>query len=63
MAAVVLTILIAFLGGGGAWLLIGARFSLDVEDRQRNDVLNLIAYIAAMLPIAFGFVFFLLGGR
>jgi len=63
MAAVILTFLIAFLGGAGAWLLIGARFSLDAEDAERNDLLNLIAYISAALPIAFGVVFFLLGGR
>lgn len=60
MAAVILTLLIAFLFGGGAWLIAGSRFALDSEDRERNDLLNLVAYVAATLPIAFLFVFFLL---
>ncbi len=62
MAAVIMTTLIAFLLGGGVWLLAGSRLSLDAEDRERNDVLNLVGYIAAALPFAFVFVFFALGG-
>jgi hypothetical protein len=57
-----MTTLIAFLLGGGVWLLAGSRLSLDAEDRERNDVLNLVGYIAAALPFAFAFVFFALGG-
>jgi hypothetical protein len=63
MAAAILTVLIAFLCGGSAWLLAGARLSLDPEDQERNDVLNLIAYIGMMLPLAFLVVFFLLAER
>jgi hypothetical protein len=53
-------LLISFLIGGGAWLLAGTRFALDAEDTERNDLLNLMAYVAATIPIAFLFVFFLL---
>lgn len=60
MAAVILTLLISFLIGGGTWLLAGTRFALDAEDTERNDLLNLMAYVAATIPIAFLFVFFLL---
>lgn len=62
MAAVIMTTLIAFLVGGSIWLLAGARFVMDAADSERNDVLNLIAYVAAALPFAFVFVFFALGG-
>jgi hypothetical protein len=57
-----MTTLFAFLLGGCAWLLAGSRLSLDAEDHQRNDILNLIGYIAAALPLAFVLVFFALGG-
>jgi len=60
MAAAILTLLISFLFGGGAWLIAGTRFSIDTEDTERNDLLNLVAYVAATLPVAFLFVFFLL---
>jgi len=63
MAAAILTILISFLCGGGAWLLAGARFTLDAEDKERNDLLNLLTYIALAMPVAFVCVFFLLAAR
>lgn len=62
MAAVILTIVTAFLCGGGAWLIAGARLDLDGEDSERNDVLNLLAYIGLAAPITFVVVFFLLEG-
>ena len=43
-------------------MLAGSRLSLDAEDHARNDVLNLVGYIAAALPFGFLFVFFVLGG-
>jgi hypothetical protein len=60
MAAVILTLLLAFLCGGGAWLIAGARFNLDAGNRERNDILNLLAYIGASIPVTFVVVFFLL---
>ena len=60
MAAAILTLLLAFLCGGGAWLMAGARFNLDAGDRERNDILNLLAYIGASIPVMFVVVFFLL---
>ena len=60
MAALILTLVLAFLCGGGAWLIAGARLRLDPEDRERNDVLNLLTYIGISLPVAFVVVFFLL---
>ena len=63
MAAAILTVLIAFLFGGSAWLVAGARLNLDMENQERNDVLNLLAYIGITLPVAFVIVFFLLAER
>jgi len=63
MAAAILTVVIAFMCGGGAWLLAGARITLDAEDAERNDLLNLLVYIGVALPIAFVCVFFLLAER
>jgi hypothetical protein len=59
MAAVILTLVLAFFCGGGAWLALGPRLALS-EHTQQNDVLNLVAYIGMALPVAFAVVFFLL---
>lgn len=59
MVAVVLTLVMSFLAGGTIWLLAGSRLPLN-EDRELNEVLNLVAYVAAMLLPAFALVFFLL---
>lgn len=59
MAAGILTLVIAFLAGGGLWLAVGARLQL-AQDVQTNDLLNLLAYVGGALPIAFGLVFFVL---
>ncbi|MEZ5558863.1 MAG: hypothetical protein R3E86_10040 [Pseudomonadales bacterium] len=58
MAAVVLTLILAFVAGGGLWLLLGPRLAL-AEEPERNDVLNLLAYVGALLPPAFVVVLFL----
>jgi hypothetical protein len=59
MAAAILTMVLAFLSGGGSWLLLGPRLPL-ADDVQHNDLLNLLAYTSLALPIAFAVVFYLL---
>lgn len=59
MAAGLLTLVIAFLAGGGLWLAIGARLRL-AQDVQANDLLNLVAYVGGALPVAFALVFYVL---
>ena len=56
--AVMLTMVVAFLGGSGAWLALGARLRI-AGDPQRNELLNLLAYMGAALPLAFALVFYL----
>lgn len=59
MAGGILTLVVAFLAGGGLWLVIGPRLQLT-QDVQANDLLNLVAYVGGALPIAFALVFYLL---
>lgn len=59
MAAAILTLLLAFLAAGGAWLGLGPRLKLAQEVRQ-NDLLNLVAYAGLALPLAFAIVFYVL---
>jgi hypothetical protein len=59
MAGVILTLILAFVAGGALWVGIGARLKLT-EDGERNEVLNLLAYVAIALPVAFAVVFYLL---
>lgn len=59
MVAVVLSLVMAFLVGGSIWLLAGSRLRLN-EDKAVNEVLNLVAYVAAALLPMFGLIFFLL---
>ena len=59
MAAAILTIVLAFIVGGSAWLLLGPRLPLAAAAEQ-NQLLNLIAYVVGVLPVAFLIVFFLL---
>jgi hypothetical protein len=59
MAAAILTLAIAFLCGGGLWLGLGSRLALS-EDIERNQLLNLVAYVGGLLVPAFLVVFFLL---
>lgn len=57
MAAAILTLVLTMIVAGAAWLLVGNLFRLHADDRQ-NDVLNLVSYSAALLPIFFVIVFF-----
>ena len=59
MVAVVLTLVLTFLVGGTVWLLAGSRLRLN-EDKDVNEVLNLVAYLALALVPMFAVVFFLL---
>ena len=54
-----MSLVFAFLTGGGLWLALGARLHLS-EDGQTNDLLNLVLYVGAALPVAFVVVFFVL---
>ncbi len=59
MAALILTLVISFMSGGALLLTAGARFSLN-EDQERNELLNLLAYVGLLLPAVFLIVFFLI---
>jgi hypothetical protein len=59
VAGAILTLILAFIAGGALWVGIGSRLEL-VEDAERNELLNLLAYIAVALPVAFAVVFYLL---
>ncbi|MGD8417986.1 MAG: hypothetical protein PVH91_13090 [Pseudomonadales bacterium] len=59
MVAVVLTLVLSFLVGGSLWLLAGSRLPLNA-DKDVNEVLNLIAYVAGALAPVFLALFFLL---
>ena len=60
MAAVVLSLGSAVILGGILWLVAGARLKLN-EDKDQNDILNVFAYVAALLPVCFAVVFFVIG--
>ncbi len=59
MAALILTLVISFMSGGALLLTAGARFSLN-EEKERNELLNLLAYVGLLLPAVFLIVFFLI---
>ncbi len=59
MVAVVLTLVLSFLVGGVVWLIAGSRLPLNPE-KEVNEVLNLVAYVAASLVPMFVLVFYLL---
>lgn len=59
MAAVVLTLVVSFMGAGILWLVVGDRFALDA-DVQQNDILNLALYAGILLVPVFLVVFFVL---
>lgn len=61
MAAVVLSLGSAVILGGILWLVAGARLKLN-EDKDQNDILNVFAYVAVLLPVCFAVVFFVIGG-
>ena len=59
MVAVVLTLVLSFLTGGIVWLVAGSRLPLNA-DKEVNEVMNLVAYVAASLVPMFVLVFYLL---
>jgi hypothetical protein len=59
MVAVVLTLVLSFLVGGIVWLLAGSRLPLNA-DKDVNEVMNLVAYVAVSLVPMFALVFYLL---
>jgi hypothetical protein len=61
MAVFVLTIIISVLIGAAIWFVLGSRFGLS-DDERLNELLNFIAFVIGVLPVAFVLVFFGLGG-
>jgi hypothetical protein len=61
MAALILTLILAFVMAGGLWLSIGSRLSFAEEDSE-NDLANLVVYGLGSLPVSFVIVFFGIGG-
>jgi len=59
MAGGVMSLVITCLITGVLWFALGSRFRLS-EENEQNDILNLAAYAAIILPLAFLFVFFVL---
>ena len=59
MVADVLTLVLSFLVGGVVWLVAGSRLSLN-PDKEVNEVMNLLAYVAVSLVPMFALVFYLL---
>ena len=56
MAAVVLTLVISFMGAGVLWLTLGGRFHVN-NDVQQNDILNLAIYAGILIVPVFVVVF------
>jgi len=54
-----MSLVITCLITGVLWFALGSRFRLS-EENEQNDILNLAAYAAIILPLAFLFVFFVL---
>ena len=54
MAAIVLSLIGALMGGAVVWLLLGDRFQLASADR--NGLANLCAYAGMLFPFALLFV-------
>ena len=61
MAALVLTLILAFVMAGLGWFTAGSRFSFT-EDPSENDLANLVVYTLGCLPVSFVIVFFGIGG-
>ncbi len=61
MAAVVLTLILAFVIAGAVWLIVGSRLRLST-DAEQNDRLNFALYYVGTVPVSFVLVFFGLGG-
>ncbi len=61
MAAVVLTLILAFVIAGAVWLILGSRLQLST-DTDQNDRLNFALYYVGTVPVSFVLIFFGLGG-
>ena len=59
MSAIILTLGLVFLLAAIGWLLFGTRLQL-VADPKQNDLANLAAYAAVLLPLVFVVVFYVL---
>jgi|TARA_B100000614_G_scaffold143816_1_gene127872 hypothetical protein len=60
LAALVLSLVLSVVIAGALWLMIGSRLEIK-EERAYNDLLNVFAYVALLIPPNFLFVFFVLG--
>tara|TARA_B100000579_G_scaffold340719_1_gene292396 strand:+ start:171 stop:353 length:183 start_codon:yes stop_codon:yes gene_type:complete len=60
LAALVLSLVLSVVIAGALWLMIGSRLKIK-EERAYNDLLNVFAYVALLIPPNFLFVFFVLG--
>ena len=61
MAALILTLILAFVMAGLLWIVVGSRLQF-VDDSRENDLANLVVYGFGALPISFVIVFFGIGG-
>ena len=61
MAALVLTLILAFVMAGLGWFTAGSRFAF-AEEPSENDLANLVVYTLGCLPVSFVIVFFGIGG-
>ena len=61
MAALILTLILSFVIAGLLWFTLGSRIAL-AEDSRENDLVNLVLYALAALPVSFVIVFFGIGG-
>ena len=52
MAAILLALVLSVVAGGIAWLVLGNRFGLDVDEKQ-NEILNVGLYVALAFPVLF----------
>jgi heme/copper-type cytochrome/quinol oxidase subunit 4 len=57
MAALILMVLASFLTAAAFWFVAGSRLRLS-PDQPLNEILNLAAYFAIVLPVSFAIVFF-----
>ena len=61
MAALVLTLILAFVMASVLWFTLGSRIQF-VEDSRENDLANVVVYGLGALPGSFVIVFFGIGG-
>ena len=61
MAALILTLILAFVMSGLLWFVVGSRIQF-VDYSRENDLANLVIYGLGALPVSFVIVFFGIGG-